>query len=414
MRSQAALFGRRTAQAAQFALLAICLASSARLGAEDWPRWRGPRFDGISTERGWQTQWPAQGPKVLWRANVGIGYPSVSVSRGKLYTVGNTADVDTVYCLDAASGKTVWTHSYPCIAKDPNGHPGPRSTPTVDGPRVYTLSRLGHLFCLDAATGKVIWSKDFRKDYGAKPPTWGYAGSPLAEGRMLITEVGGKGSAVVAFDKLTGREIWRAGDDPPAYSSIVPFDFQGKRLLAVLSAAGLAVREAADGREIARYPWKTPYNVNAATPIIFGNNLFISSGYGKGCALLRLGPGGLRPIWQSKVLRNHVATCILWKGYLYGFDESRFKCVEAATGKEIWSDRRYGKGSVTMAGGSLIVFGNRGRAAVVAPSPQGLREISAADVLRGKNSWTPPVLANGRLYCRVQEKLACLDVSAGR
>jgi outer membrane protein assembly factor BamB len=391
------------------ALALACLATTA--WAADWTRWRGPNFDGISPETGWLTQWPADGPKQLWKADVGLGYSSFSVSGGRLYTMGNTDETDSIYCLDAATGKTVWQHSYPCSAKDPNGYLGPRCTPTVDGDRVHAVSRAGHFFCLDAASGKVIWSKEFPKDYGAKVPTWGYAGSPLIEGNWVICEVGGAGSSVVAFDKKTGQEVWKAGDDTIGYSSIVPFDHQGQRCLAVFSAAGIVGRRAKDGQELWRHPWKTSWDVNAATPIVADGKVFISSGYNKGCALLDFSASNPTVVWEHRKMRNHVASCVLWQGHLYGFDENQLKCLNWADGAEKWSDRSYGKGSLMLAGNHFIVYSDKGRVAVVEPSTEGLKEVVGFQVLSGKDTWAVPVLANGRLYCRSQKDLVCLDVS---
>lgn len=392
-----------------FAALALTSAGS---WAGDWPAWRGPAHDGISSETNWRAQWPADGPKQLWKASVGIGYSSVSVSRGRLYTMGNTNDQDVVYSLDALTGKELWTHTYPCSPKDPNNFPGPRCTPTVDGDRVYTLSRRGHLFCLDAARGKVVWSKEFTTDFGAKAPTWGYAGSPLVDGDLLITEAGGAGSAVVAFNKTTGQEVWKAGEDAPAYSSIVAFDHGGQRCLAVFSTAGIVGRSAKDGKELWRHPWKTEWDVNAATPILTGNRVFVSSGYNKGGALIDFADGTAKVVWQNKKMRNHVATCILWKNNLYGFDEGQLKCLDLATGEEKWAEKAYGKGSLLLAGDKFIVYSDKGRIATAELSPAGCKEISGAQVLSGPNSWAMPVLANGRLYCRSMPDLVCLDVEA--
>lgn len=380
------------------------------LSAEDWPRWRGPRVDGISTEKGWRAEWPAEGPKVLWKAGIGVGFSSMSVSQGRVFTMGNTDDVDTVFCFDAASGKVLWKHSYPCSAKDPNGYLGPRCTPTVDGNRVFSLSRNGHFFCLDAATGKVLWSKDFTKDYGAKPPTWGYAGSPHIEGDWVVTEVGGAGTSVVAFNKTDGKEAWKAGDDPVAYSSIVGFEDQGQRCLAAFSAAAIVGRRARNGQELWRYPWKTSYDVNAATPIVHDGKVFVSSGYGKGCVLLDIAGGQAKPVWESKKMRNHVNSCILLDGHLYGFDENQLKCLEWATGQEKWVERAYGKGSLTRVGDRFVLYSDRGRVATADLTPDGCKELAGFQVLTGKDTWAAPVLANGLLYCRAGGDLACLDV----
>ena len=390
----------------------VCLMNSAGVLATDWPRWRGVAVDGVSAERGWLEQWPADGPKQLWKSDVGVGYSSMSVSSGHLYTMGNTNDIDIIYCLDANTGATVWTHSYPCIAKDPNGYPGTRCTPTVDGNHVYAGSRRGNFFCLDANNGNVIWSKDFPKDYGAKIPMWGFAGSPLVEGDSVICEVGGAGSSVVAFNKNTGDEIWKAGDDPIGYSSIVPFTDRGQRCLAVLSGRAIVGRSIKDGKELWRMDWKTSYDINAATPIIVDNKVFVSSGYGTGCALIEFGADGAKVVWQNKNMRNHVATCIFWEGYLYGFDESEFKCLDFKTGEVKWSEKSYGKGSVFLANGKLIVYGQKGKLGVVQASPDGFKEITSFQALGGNDTWAVPVLANGKVYCRSLRDLVCLDVAA--
>lgn len=396
-------------QAQLLATLALC--GSTAFGA-DWAQWLGPKRNGISSESQWLHQWPAAGPAQLWKANVGIGLASMSVSNGKLYTMGNTEENDSIYCLDAKTGKELWRHSYPCSSKDPNGYPGPRCTPTVDGNRVYSLSRNGHFFCLDAATGKVVWSKEFPKDYGAKVPTWGYAGSPLMEGDWVITEVGGNGSSVVAFNKANGQEAWKAGDDVIGYSSILAFDDKGQRCLAVFSAAGIVGRSAKDGKELWRHPWKTSYDVNAATPVIADGKVFVSSGYGKGCALIDFSSGTAKVVWEHKKMRNHVATCILSQGHLYGFDENQLKCLDLATGEEKWAEKAYGKGCLFLAGDKWVIYSDRGRVATAELTPAGCKEISGFQVLTGKDTWAIPVLANGRLYCRSAQDLVCLDVAA--
>ena len=261
-------------------LAALCclLILPGTAAADDWPAWRGPDRNGISKETGWLAKWPAEGPKKLWEARVGIGFSSFSVSKGRLYTMGNVQEKDNVYCLDAETGKEIWKHEYACSSKDGNGYLGTRCTPTVDGNRVYTLSRNGHFFCLDAETGTVIWSKDFVKDFGGQVPQWGFAGSPWIEKDWVVTEVSGPGASVVAFNKMTGEVVWKNGDDPAGYASIIAYDVGGERCFPQFSKANLIGRRMKDGSEIWRKPWKTSYGVNAATPIIIGDEMFVSSG----------------------------------------------------------------------------------------------------------------------------------------
>jgi outer membrane protein assembly factor BamB len=288
--------------------------------AADWPQWRGPNRDGISTETGWSAQWPAAGPKQVWKAGVGTGYSGISVAGGRLYTVGNTDSTDSVYCLDAATGTIIWKHSYPCDPKDPMGYVGPRCTPTVDAGRVYTVSRLGHLFCLDAATGKVTWARELQQAYAAKPPKWGFSGSPLVEGNLLIMEGGGKGAGLVALNKATGVEVWKSGDDAAGYSSAIATGTGEQRRVIMLHARAVVARRVSDGGELWRHPWKTSYDVNAATPILAGDKLFISSGYNHGGALLQIGDGAPRVVWENKNMSNQMNSSVLIDGHLYGFD----------------------------------------------------------------------------------------------
>jgi outer membrane protein assembly factor BamB len=379
--------------------------------AADWPQWRGPDRDGISTESNWSVQWPSEGPPQLWQARVGQGYSSFAVSNGRLYTMGNINENDYVFCFDAATGVEIWKHSYPCSSRDPNGYHGARCTPTVDGNLVFTISREGHLFCLDAQTGQVNWAKNLRKDYRASPPKWGFSGSPLVEGNLLLVETGGRGASMVALDKFTGKEIWRNGSDAAGYSSPVAFSWAGERAVATFSARALVARRIRDGQELWRFPWRTSFDVNAATPIIKGDKAFISSGYNKGAALVDFSGRQPRAVWQSRNMRNHINSSVLYNGYLYGFDENDLKCLEFETGREVWSQRRFGKGSLIVADGKLIVYNDSGRLAVAEASPDGYREISGAQVLGGRSTWVAPVLSNGRIYCRSGETLVCLDVS---
>lgn len=377
----------------------------------DWPQWRGPRRDGTSREKGFIADWPKEGPRRLWTARVGVGYSSVSVAGGRLYTMGNVGDVDHVMCLDITNGKLAWDYKYPCPAADPNGYPGPRCTPTVDGGLVFTVSRVGHLLCLNAATGALVWSRHLTNDFGGFLPTWGFSGSPLVEGEMLIVETGSAGRAVVALEKRTGRVVWANGNYLAAYSSPVAFDLARDRAVAVFSAVGLTGRAVSNGRILWHQPWTTSYSVNAATPIVLDDKIFISSGYGSGCALLQVTANSVRPVWSSKNMRNHMNSCVLWQGHLYGFDESQLRCLDVITGAVKWSTPAYGKGSLMLADGRLLLYGERGRLGLADATPAGFKETAGAQVIGGNSTWAPPVLSNGRIYCRSLAELICLDVS---
>lgn len=377
--------------------------------AADWPQWRGPTRDGISVESGWGTTWGAGGPKVLWRASFGTGCSSITVAENRVYTMGNRKNIDTVYCVDAASGKPLWSYSYPSKL-DPNQFEGgPGGTPAIDGPRVYTLSRQGRLLCL--SEGKVLWSKNLTSDFGATEPQWGFAGSPLVLGDRLLLDVGGPGASAVALNKLTGALIWKSGHDEASYSSPVVVQPGEDATVAFLNAAALVVRRARDGRELWRYPWKTSYDVNAATPIIHRDAIFISSGYGHGGALVRPSAAGATAVWENREMRNHINSSVLWQGHLYGFDESALKCLDAATGKLKWRQGGLGKGSLIIADGKLVIMSENGKLVIARTSPEKYQVVAEAQVLSKERCWVVPTLTDGRIFCRNNEgEAVALDV----
>ena len=340
-------------------------------------------------------------------APVGVGLSSFSVSKARLYTMGNVQEMDTVFCYDAETGKPIWKYEYACASKDPNGYHGTRCTPTVDGNRVYTVSRHGHLHCLDAETGKVIWSKDFAKDFGGKEPTWGFAGSPWIEKDWVLSEVSGPGASVVAFNKATGEVVWKNGDDGAGYASIIACDNAGERCFIQFSKDQAIGRRMKDGSEIWRVPWKTSYGVNAATPIIQGDEVFLSSGYGFGCALLKVSSG--KEVWRNKNMRNHHNPCVLLNGYVYGYDDNELKCLDWKTGEVKWGTKAYGKGALMVADGKLILYSQTGKLGLAGASPEAFNEISSFQALQGKDTWASPLLANGRIYVRAGDKMAAFD-----
>ena len=401
---------RRSATKAQRTLVASTAgAGGAPTGGMDWPQYRGPSRDGISAEKGWLGTWPANGPKVLWKTSVGTGFSSMAVTNGRVFTMGNQGEQDIVFCLDAGSGRVIWKHTYPS-PKSPNSYEGgPNATPTVDGNAVYTFSKQGQLFCLDAESGKAIWSKT-AADFNANPPGWGYSGSPLVVGNLVIAEYGARGATLVALDKATGDVVWKSGNDGPGYSSPVPFNWKGVPYVAGFNAFGLVVYNVADGKELYRFPWKTAHDVNAATPIVSGDKVFISSGYNTGCALLQITKDN-PVLWKNRNMRNHFNASVLYDGHIYGFDEAELKCLDGATGEEVWSQRGLGKGSLMAADGKLIVLSERGELVIAQASPDRFQELSRAQILGGK-CWTMPVLSGGRVYARNADgDLVCVDVT---
>ena len=395
----------RFVPAAVFAILA------ASASAADWPQWRGPDRTGVSAESGWASQWPDSGPKTLWQRNLGISCSSFAAVGDRVYAMGNAGDKDHVYCLKAASGETIWEHSYPCPLDPHQFEGGSGATPTVDGDRLYTVSRAGHVCCLSLADGKPVWTKHLVQDLGGKVPTWGYSGSALILDKLLVIDVGAPGGSTMALDKMTGAVVWKSGDDEAAYATVAPFQHGGKTLLACFNAFGLVIREAAKGGEVARFKWKTSYDVNSATPIIDGDRIFISSGYNKGCALLQFTGSDLKSLWENKKMRNHFNSSVLWQGHLYGFDESALVCMDFKTGDVKWKQDGLGKGSLMIAGGKLVVQGERGDLVIAAASPSAFQESARSKVLKDRCR-VVPVLANGRIFTKNNKgDTVALDVS---
>jgi len=379
-----------------------------RAVADDWPRWRGPNADGISSETGWNPAALSDGADVAWRKKVGLGYSSVTVKDGRLYTMGNTGKRDVIYCLDAATGKELWTHSYAC---GKGSHPGPRSTPTVDGDRVYTLGRAGHVHCLDAARGKVVWARNISEEEGAPPPKWGFAGSPVVEGKMLLLNACQAG---IALDKASGKTLWASEPNRSGYATPVVYDLAGRRYGLFFGARGLHGVDIRDGRTLWSYEWKTSYDVNASDPIVSGDKVLMSSGYGRGSALLDISRGTPECLWTSKTMRNQFSTSVLIDGYLYGIDGNAGRgtlcCMKLETGEEAWR-QELGFGALMAADGKLIIMEETGTLVVADVSPTAYREIARASEVGEKKFWTMPVLSGGRIYCRNhQGDLVCVSV----
>jgi outer membrane protein assembly factor BamB len=406
-----AVFWGQNPQKCRTALLLLLLAIPAQA---DWPHYRGPTQNGVSTDTHW-TPAPLGHPRTLWRLQLGKGTSSVVTGGGRAYSMGNVDGKDVVYCIDPKTGKNIWRHEYP-MTVDPNlFEGGPRSTPVLDGDRLYALSHQGDLWCLDAATGKKRWYTHFQQEFGGQRADWGYAGSPLVAGNLLLCDVGGRGASTVALDKMTGKPVWKSGSDKPGYASPVVATLGGTETVLVFKATALVAHALQDGRELWRYPWKTSYEVNAATPLVVApDRVFIASGYNTGCALLQIRGGRPTELWRNKNLRAHMNTPTVHQDHLYGIDGDsgggNLVCLSVANGERVWQEKTVKGGALILSGGKLIVFTERGELVICEASPAGFKPLSRAAVLTGR-CWAQPTLDDTRVYLRNNNgELACVEL----
>lgn len=382
------------------------------LHAADWNQWRGPDLNGISPETGWVSQWTDKGPEIIWQTNVGIGFSSISIADGRAYTLGNREDTETLYCFDAETGKVLWKHAYPCKLDPKYYEGGPSATPTVDGGRVYSLSREGQMFCLVAETGKVLWSKDLVDELKLREPTWGFSGSPLVTTNRLFLNIGTAGTAL---DKRTGVILWTSGARAAGYATPQLFDHNGTEMLAIFGAKGLHAVNPDTGKQLWEYRWSTSYDVNAADPIFKGSEVFISSGYGTGGGLLDFSSGKPKLVWESKEMHNMFNSSILIGNHLYGISgqdskPSDLRCVEWSTGTVKWKEPSLLFGSLIAANDKLIALSEKGELVIAEAIPSEFNALGRSQILDGL-CWTAPALSNGLLYARNAEgDLVCVDL----
>jgi outer membrane protein assembly factor BamB len=383
----------------------VLLLVSAR--GSDWPQWRGPNRNGVSSEK---VNWPADGPKTVWRAQVGTGFSSISVSKGRVYTMGNADEKDTIWCLDAANGKAVWQHTYNSALNPQYYEGGPGSTPTVHEGKVFTISKWGDVFCLDAEKGTALWEHHLLKD-GFHTNRWGFAGSPLIWKDLVILNVGSSG---VALDSGTGRIAWMNGTNSAGYASPLLFKSGDKEVVLIFAAKHLVALDPQTGSELWRFPFETGYDTNNTDPIVHDDTVFISS-YSHGCALVRVKDGKPEAVYDNKVLFNNLSPGILIGEYLYVFNgeakmRTDFRCIHLPTGQLKWQREDPAFGSVICAGSKLIIMSEKGELLLAEPSAAELKILGRTQVLGGV-CWTPPTLANGMLYLRnAKGDLVCLGL----
>ncbi len=413
----------------------ISTATDLKVRADDWPRWRGPRLDGVSRETGLLNPWPKDGPTRIWQVGLSGGFSSVAVAAERVFTQTKQGNQEIVLCLDAATGKELWRYGYDANYEAhvsfsggprPDSRTGPRATPTVDGDRVYSMGATGVLVSLDVKTGKKIWQREMLRPAGqytvtkenpfyppAGVPMHGITSSPLLVGDHLFVAPGGpNGKTLAALNKNDGRTVWEALDDGVGHSSPIWAEVAGAPQLIFLTATRAVGVAPQDGSLLWSYPWKTTFDLNIATPVFTDGRVFISSNYGKGGVLLRLtNKNQPEVVWESPSMQNHFSTSVLYDGHLYGFSATRLRCVDLHTGKVAWDDIGVGMGSVLVADGNLIILGERGQLVLARATPTAYAEISRMQVFdEGTLTWTVPVLSGGRLFVRHQNGLAAFDL----
>ncbi len=374
---------------------------------KDWPTYGGLEKNHCTDEKSLRLDWGIDEPNILWRHNVGLGYSSVVEVAGLAYTQGYEKNQNTLFCVDAKSGKIKWTHSYISALGDKYFQGGSRSTPTIANGKVYLQGHEGPLFCLDADSGKLLWETHLVNKLGGRCPTWGYAGAPLLVDGKVIVQTGSEVGSLVALNANTGREVWRAGGAEAGYAS--PYIRKDNRAdIVVFNQSGLSIHDLKTGREKISYQHRTRYEVNAAQPLDLGSRILVASGYGKGAVLLDIEDGQPNVIWESDGVACQMASLVYLDGYAYGIhgqtganaNRATLFCLELKEGRKIWEERGFGVGTLILIDQTLAVLSDRGELALIDASPDGFSELARFQILGGKNNWTPPTYANGRMHCR--------------
>ncbi len=387
--------------------LLIFLFSKIPSFAIDWPTYGGPENNHCSKEKSLRLDWEDEEPEILWKHEVGLGYSSIIEVNGLAYTQGYKSNQNTLFCVDAKNGDIQWTHAYDSALGDKYFQGGSRSTPTIAKGKIYLQGHEGPLFCLDARSGELIWQTHLVKDLDGRCPTWGYSGAPLFIDEKIVVQTGSPHGSLVALDAQTGKKIWRGGSAEAGYASpyvrkAVPNE------IVVFNQAGLSIHDQRTGQEKISYQHRTRYEVNAAQPLDLGRKILVASGYGKGAALLDLQDLQPRVLWESGGVACQMASLVYRDGWAYGIhgqtganaNRATLFCLELTEGRKTWEERGYGVGTVILIDQTLAVLSDRGELALIDASPDGLNEIARFQVLGGKNNWTPPTYANGRMHCR--------------
>jgi outer membrane protein assembly factor BamB len=393
--------------------------------AADWPQYRGSNHDGLSPETNITKNWPANGPKVLWKIPVGESFGSIAVVGKRAFLMVERNGNELCICLDADTGKEIWQRTLDKTIFENEGGNGPRTTPAIDGERVYVLGTYLKLACLSPSDGQVLWSHDLMKEFNGQISNsikkWGNAASPVVDGNAVFVARGGPGESLLAFNKLTGALLWKGENEKITHASPVPATIFGVRQIIFFLESGLLSAAADTGQVLWKYPFKFSVST-AASPVVADDIVFCSAGYGVGAGAVRIAKSGdqfsateIYRIPGDEILASHWSTPIFYNGHLYGlfgFKKTGYfaKCIDIKSGKELWKGEEFGSGGCIIVDGMLLIQGSQGQLVLAEAKPDAYKELARAQPLVGK-SWTMATLSNGRIYARSTTHAICLDVS---
>ena len=373
--------------------------------AADFPRFLGPGGDARLPAASLSPDWAAKPPSVIWRRAVGEAWSGFAVAGGRAVTQEQHGPDERVVAYDLASGAPLWSHADPARYDTTLGGAGPRATPTLLDGRVYTLGATGILNCLELATGARVWSVDIVRDAGVAVPPWGFAGSPLLDGKLVLVQAG----PLLAYDRASGKRVWSSGQEAASYATPMIATLGGRRQVVVLSQASCAGHDPATGEILWRYAWRGDQPKCAPPAAVGDDRLVISAGYAVGSDLLKVSGAAVEALWTSKRLKSKFAAFVERGGCLYGLDDGRLACVALDTGERAWAGERYGHGQVLLAGDLLLVSAESGEIALVDARPGEFKERARFSVFEGK-MWNPPALAGPYLLIRTDRDAACVEL----
>lgn len=410
--------------------------------ADDWPQWRGPRRDGLWCETGIIDKFDGGTLPVRWRVGVSNGYSGPTVASGRVYLTDRLTapePVEQVHCYDAMNGRAMWSYAYACDYRGIAQGNGPRAAVTSDEGRAYALGAVGHFHCFDAISGNVLWAKDLREEYDIRMPEWGIAAAPLVEGRLVIVLIGGRDACLVAFDKVSGAELWRALSDRAGYSSPLVIDQANRRVLVAWTGERIVGLDPATGKLLWEHPFPPAQMIhNIASPVFYDGHLFVS-GFFDGSLLLKVDPDRLavEELWRrrgpserkTEGLHCCISTPILANDHIYGVDSyGQLRGLDLHTGDRIWESlnavptARWATIHMVQNGQRVWMFTERGELVISRLSPRGYDEVSRAKLIeptegqlnqRGGVCWAPPAFAYKHVYVRNDNELVCANLSAG-